>query len=522
MAERKRVLLLTVPLGGHFAHMLRLAEWFLRRPGDYEVHVGGTAGALSRLPEGTHLHIMPEQDASVYEEVTLSAFAAAALGRDELDSQARMMELVGSRVVDAWVGLNAFGFATVRATKPHVVVCDHDYTIGDFLRTVCHSEGAALVVVNSAGRRVQTSAYNTVLMFVKHFRVMLKGLQLVRVFYRLKNLVGLPVAASDQLVTLFPSAKQFVDDPLQSNEVYTGPFMPLAADPGEAIPSQQAMDVSALGQMVLPPRVSEVPGLGPWLLDDKDDSPLVFIAFGTVAKPTPELVARLVEALDGGPWRILWALPEAHQVLLPPERQLSSQWRIEGAFGFQLALLSSGLVHAFVSHCGSSSVHEALSCGVPLVCMPFFGDQFDWAAAVCAREAGVMVDKCSSSPEALCSAVMHVLGEAGFRRSAEASARKMEAVAAEQRRWLREAGGGGCAAALDGEAVGVAVAAEVIGARARGQDPFKVLPLPRPSRTRGHVARLCGGRAKWNDEVLSGREAEDDHLLCTPEEDSAV
>jgi UDP:flavonoid glycosyltransferase YjiC (YdhE family) len=55
----------------------------------------------------------------------------------------------------------------------------------------------------------------------------------------------------------------------------------------------------------------------------------------------------------------------------------------------QKELLKSGLVDAFVSHGGMNSVGEALVAKVPLVIMPFFGDQFVNAQLVPSLGAGV-------------------------------------------------------------------------------------------------------------------------------------
>lgn len=53
----------------------------------------------------------------------------------------------------------------------------------------------------------------------------------------------------------------------------------------------------------------------------------------------------------------------------------------------------------FVSHVGANSMHESLFHGVPLVCIPYFGDQPQNAARVVGRGAGVLLphDELSSS-----------------------------------------------------------------------------------------------------------------------------
>ena len=48
---------------------------------------------------------------------------------------------------------------------------------------------------------------------------------------------------------------------------------------------------------------------------------------------------------------------------------------------------------AFISHCGANSVLEALAFGVPLICIPFFGDQFNNAEALASRKMAVVIGK---------------------------------------------------------------------------------------------------------------------------------
>jgi UDP:flavonoid glycosyltransferase YjiC (YdhE family) len=46
----------------------------------------------------------------------------------------------------------------------------------------------------------------------------------------------------------------------------------------------------------------------------------------------------------------------------------------------------------FISHCGINSLNEAALYGVPLLCLPFFGDQPYNAAAITKQGFGDMVD----------------------------------------------------------------------------------------------------------------------------------
>jgi UDP:flavonoid glycosyltransferase YjiC (YdhE family) len=57
----------------------------------------------------------------------------------------------------------------------------------------------------------------------------------------------------------------------------------------------------------------------------------------------------------------------------------------------QLAVLKHPACCLFVTHGGANSVHESLSCGKPLLVVPFSGDQYHWAEQVCALGVGYRI-----------------------------------------------------------------------------------------------------------------------------------
>jgi UDP:flavonoid glycosyltransferase YjiC (YdhE family) len=95
----------------------------------------------------------------------------------------------------------------------------------------------------------------------------------------------------------------------------------------------------------------------------------------------------------------------------------------------QLQVLS--LCHAFVTHGGANSVHEAFSFGVPLAVVPIFGDQPKNAVSVAATGAGVSFrDPLQSlTVPALRDAVTQMLG-AGDSNTYRAAARGMQKMLA--------------------------------------------------------------------------------------------
>lgn len=124
-----------------------------------------------------------------------------------------------------------------------------------------------------------------------------------------------------------------------------------------------------------------------WLLRRSDGGHLVYAAFGTSMRPTPRMVREMLRSmaeLEPAGIRFLWDFDaeeaekhmrdeaeiegHAHQPAMPANVLFAP--RVD-----QLAVLASGGVDAFVSHCGLNSVHEALHFGVPIVAVPFLGDQ---------------------------------------------------------------------------------------------------------------------------------------------------
>jgi MGT family glycosyltransferase len=80
----------------------------------------------------------------------------------------------------------------------------------------------------------------------------------------------------------------------------------------------------------------------------------------------------------------------------------------------------AALQHAdvFVTHAGANSVHEGLFHGVPLVCMPRFGDQPENSRRVVAAGAGVMLPIVEISAARVGAAVSRVLGDASYAENA--------------------------------------------------------------------------------------------------------
>jgi MGT family glycosyltransferase len=144
----------------------------------------------------------------------------------------------------------------------------------------------------------------------------------------------------------------------------------------------------------------------------------VYVSMGTIAGEARNLGTAFfmpfVEAFAGrSDWEVVISVgkaiaPEAFGTL--PDNVTVRQ------FVPQVALLPH--VDVFVTHAGANSMHEALYCDVPMVCIPCFGDQHVNTQRVVAAGAGVPLAFDAVSAERVRSEVDRVAADASFRANA--------------------------------------------------------------------------------------------------------
>jgi MGT family glycosyltransferase len=115
----------------------------------------------------------------------------------------------------------------------------------------------------------------------------------------------------------------------------------------------------------------------------------VFVSMGTVvggaAGPDHTFFAPFIEAFgDREGYELLLSVRGAAGSFGPVPKNVQVRRTVP-----QLAVLER--TDVFVTHAGANSMHEALFHGVPLVCVPHFGDQPQNAARVVAEGAGVLM-----------------------------------------------------------------------------------------------------------------------------------
>uniref|UniRef100_A0A0G4HPT3 Integrase catalytic domain-containing protein n=1 Tax=Chromera velia CCMP2878 TaxID=1169474 RepID=A0A0G4HPT3_9ALVE len=151
----------------------------------------------------------------------------------------------------------------------------------------------------------------------------------------------------------------------------------------------------------------KIEGLIRWVGEKEERGlPVVFVSFGSIAHPSRALVGKILqalgslqirrkphEALDGsrsressesfsGPPAVIWSVRKGTRAYVEeedarpggPSLGASGLLRLEDWVP-QREVLQQGGVRVFMSHGGLNSLYEGMAAGVPLVLIPFFGDQ---------------------------------------------------------------------------------------------------------------------------------------------------
>ncbi|TKW40015.1 hypothetical protein SEVIR_1G218000v4 [Setaria viridis] len=133
-----------------------------------------------------------------------------------------------------------------------------------------------------------------------------------------------------------------------------------------------------------------------WRADDEDclsflDAQLrgsvVYVAFGSLAVMSPAQLQELALALDASGRPFLWVFRPGLAGKLPTGfTDLVARHAGRGKFvGWapQEIVLAHSAVGCFVTHCGWNSTLEGIRNGVPLLCWPYFTDQFANQTYIC-------------------------------------------------------------------------------------------------------------------------------------------
>ena len=166
------------------------------------------------------------------------------------------------------------------------------------------------------------------------------------------------------------------------------------------------------------------PWHSPWSEDD--DRPLVVVSFSSTYMAQERVLLRTIQALGDLPARVLVTTgPAVDPASLTTPSNVAAVRSAPHAEVFPRAAV-------VVTHAGMGTVTRALTCGVPLLCLPMGRDQLDIAARVVHAGAGLRL-RAGASPRAIGGAVKRLLSEPSFREAAHLVGSEMLADAAEDR-----------------------------------------------------------------------------------------
>lgn len=143
-----------------------------------------------------------------------------------------------------------------------------------------------------------------------------------------------------------------------------------------------------VGPMLLPNRPPLDSKLLSWLDENEPHLPVIYISTGTIVHLSASISNIILSLADD--YRLVWAKPDKLTngnglIEARTDRVYITKW-VE-----QCSLLRNPSVKLALLHCGVSSVHEALYYGVPVLCIPQGGDQYDVGFRITSQQLGISI-----------------------------------------------------------------------------------------------------------------------------------
>ncbi|CAA2958277.1 7-deoxyloganetin glucosyltransferase-like [Olea europaea subsp. europaea] len=117
-----------------------------------------------------------------------------------------------------------------------------------------------------------------------------------------------------------------------------------------------------------------------WLNPKKRNS-VVYVNFGSITVLTPQQLVEFAWGLANSKKNFVWIIRS--DIVVGDSANLPSEFVEEtkergliASWCPQEQVLNHPSIGVFLTHCGWNSTIESMSCGVPMICWPFFADQF--------------------------------------------------------------------------------------------------------------------------------------------------
>eukprot|EP00933_Yihiella_yeosuensis_P024933 TRINITY_DN19333_c0_g1_i1.p1 TRINITY_DN19333_c0_g1~~TRINITY_DN19333_c0_g1_i1.p1 ORF type:complete len:495 (+),score=80.19 TRINITY_DN19333_c0_g1_i1:86-1570(+) len=434
-SQPTRMLFLPECAKGHITPLMQIAEWFVNLDG-FEVHVWASGRLKSYVPKGAIIHEEGcdcDRRLADLEEI----FGHVSKFNDFLASTSELLnQLCDNIEKDPDIAAAQF-IGAVRIAKkiePQIVIADTHFRFGNLIPGWLANElKVPFLAIHCPGRPEGLGSYSFATYAARYGDILRRAENVYQTL--LKNLIEVETGEPPEGLScwrLLPGCRSLVSDRPAADELFIGPLLELPPKLNNAGDGNRQQGCRWLEQAL-----ENEKDLLRWMVNNESnteavsDLPIVYVAFGTLARTSQEMLERFAEGLKDGPWRVLWSLPKDQQIYLPEtlrEDCPSPRWKV-CSFVPQKKVLQFENVSCFVSHCGQNSSHEALSYGVPMVCVPFFWDQFQWASSICDAKAGIQLDKFNSTSDDIRKAVTRVLEDGEIRKHARACADDMQVAA---------------------------------------------------------------------------------------------
>ena len=158
---------------------------------------------------------------------------------------------------------------------------------------------------------------------------------------------------------------------------------------------------------VLSKQPQDIPkDLQEWL-DSKPEKSVLLVSMGSLASLTRKRGQVIIESVLSTNLSVVWSLRESNQFILEgleidKKRFYISKWIP------QAAILKHRVTAMAFLHGGMNGINEAISCGVPIIVMPFTSDQGDLCARVHHSGAGIQILKEYLTKETLTAAIKDI------------------------------------------------------------------------------------------------------------------
>ncbi|KAF9422945.1 hypothetical protein HW555_001488 [Spodoptera exigua] len=147
---------------------------------------------------------------------------------------------------------------------------------------------------------------------------------------------------------------------------------------------------------------------------DSASNGVIYISFGSVASNFPrKIINEIIKFVEKSNMRFIWKSDVTEWD--PPSNVFLGKWMP------QAAVLCHPKVVGFISHSGMLSTSEAMHCGVPIISVPLFGEQFANGKSAVESGLGVSLDVLTLNAHVLEDALQTILKEQYQKKAKELS-----------------------------------------------------------------------------------------------------